>query len=99
MVISEWLTQNWFPIMTQLFVDYPILFQHMKFTLKLLPLHENKSCPMFPKLQLLAIRLSRKQWEIETFQRKLITSSVSFGETQQHLDMKLHSESGKIRMF
>ena len=23
MVISEWLTQNWFPIMTQLFVDYP----------------------------------------------------------------------------
>ena len=48
-----------------------------------------------PQLQLLAIRSSGKQWEIETFQRKLLTSFVSPRETQQHLDMKGHSESGK----
>ena len=47
------------------------------------------------RLQLLAIRLSRMQWEIETFQMKLPTSSISPGEIQQHFDMKGYSESGK----
>ena len=42
---------------------------------------ENKSHPLFPKLQLLAIHLSGKQQETETFQKKLVTSSVSPGET------------------
>ena len=94
MVIPWWPTQNWFPVMAQSLVDYPIILPQKKATLTL-PLHENKSHPLFPKLQLLAIRLSGKQWEIETFRRKLWTSSVSPGETQQHLNMKGYSDSGK----
>ena len=35
------------------------------------PLHQNESHPLFPKLQLLARSFSGKQWEIETFRRKL----------------------------
>ena len=72
----------------------PYNFPQKKATLTLL-LHENKSHLLFRKLQLLVIRLSAKQWEIEIFQRKLWTSSVSPGETQQHLDMKGYSESEK----
>ena len=75
-VIPWWPTQNWFTIMTQLLVDYPINLLQKKATLTLL-LHENRSYPLFPKLQLLAICLSGKQWEIEAFRRKLWTSSVS----------------------
>ena len=48
-----------------------------------------------PQAQLLAIRLSGKQWKIETFRRKLWTSSVSPGETQKLLDMKGYPGSGK----
>ena len=66
--------------MTQSLVDYLIIFPQKKATLTL-PLHENKSHLLFRKLKLLAIRLSAKQWEIEIFQRKLWTSSVSPGET------------------
>ena len=56
---------------------------------------KNKSYLLFPEIQLLAILLSGKQWEIESLQRKLFTSSVSPGEAQQFLDMTGHSESGK----
>ena len=50
---------------------------------------------LFPKLQLLAIGLSGKQWEIEIFRRKLWTSSVSHGGTQRYLVTKGYSDSGK----
>ena len=80
--------------MTQSLVDYPIIIPKKKAKLTL-PLHENKSHALFTKFQLLAIPLSGKQWEIETFQRKLSTLSVSPGETQRHLDMKGYSESEK----
>ena len=52
--------------------------QGKKATLTLL-LIENKSHLLFPKLQFLSTPLLGKQWEIETFHRKLLTSSVSPG--------------------
>ena len=94
MVIPWWLTQNWYPIMTQSSADYRMILLQKKTTLTL-PLHKNKSYLLFPEIQLLAILLSGKQWEIESLQRKLFTSSVSPGEAQQFLDMTGHSESGK----
>ena len=94
MLIPWWVTQNWFSIMTQLLVVYPIILPKKNATLTLL-LHENKPHPLYPKLQLQAIRLSGKQWEIKAFRRKLWTSFVSHGETQQHLVMKGYSDSGK----
>ena len=85
---------NWFLIMAQSLVDYPIILPQKKAILTL-PLHEKNSHSLFPKLQLLAIRLSGKQWGIEAFRTKFWASSVSHGETQQHLVMKGYSESGK----
>ena len=49
MVIPWWPTQNWFSIMTQSLVDYPIILPKKKATLTL-PLHENKSHPLFRTL-------------------------------------------------
>ena len=60
----------------------------------LLP-HESKSHPLFPKLHLLAKRLSGKEWEVKAFSRKLSTSPVPTGDTQEHLCMKGYSDSGK----
>ena len=54
-------------------MDYPIILPQKKATLTLL-LHEHKSHLQSPKLQLLAIHLSGKQWEIKAFRRKLWTS-------------------------
>ena len=54
MVIPWQLTQNWFLIMVQSLVVYPIILPQKKPTLTLL-LHENKSHPLFPKPQLLAM--------------------------------------------
>ena len=67
--------------MTKSLVDYPIILSQKKATLTLL-LHENKSHPLFPKLQLVAILLSGKQWEIKSFRRKLWTSCLSWRDTR-----------------
>lgn len=48
-----------------------------------------------PQTTASSLRSSWEQWEAETFQRKLSTSAVPPGNTQQHLDMKLYLESGK----
>ena len=60
MAILWWPTQNWFLIMTQSLVDYPIILPQKKATL-ILPFHKNKLHPLFPKLQLLAMRLSGRK--------------------------------------
>ena len=93
-MLPWWPTQNWFPIMTQSLVDYSIILLQKKSTMTLQP-HESKSHPLFPKLHLLAKRLSGKEWEVKAFSRKLSTSPVSTGDTQEHLYMKGYSDSGK----
>ena len=94
MIIPWWPTQNWFPLMIQHLVDYPVVLPSKQSTLKLPRCATRTTHPLFPKLKLLAVHLSGNRWEIEEFQKKLWTSSANHGEKIHQQDMGESSKSG-----
>ena len=94
MVIPGLPTLHWFPIMTQLLADYHIFPQLVGSHIDATATGEQITFTV-PQTSASSIRLSRKQLEIETFQRKLSISFVSLGEIEQHLDMYEYSEGGR----
>ena len=65
-----WQAQFWFPLMLQMLQNFPLqLPSNIK--LLILPLNKQTIHPLLPKIKMLAVQLSGKQSEAETFQRRL----------------------------
>ena len=91
MVAPLWPTQNWYPELMKLLVDFPrILPQGNILSL----VNSNKVHPLTDKLRLIACRLSGDHMKTETFHRKLQISSLPHGESVLKNNMIHISKNG-----
>ncbi len=86
-----WPTQYWFPQLGEHIIHAPVLLPKKK---NLLSLPNDKTHPLLPNLQLVAILISRDPWKIKDFQQKLNTSSSNHGDQQQCKSMTPYSNDG-----
>ena len=78
LVAPHWPTQSWFPKLTRLLVQFPVLLPSRP-NIVHLPFNSGKEHPLGVKLLLMACHLSGKASETKAFQRGLKSSSCSLG--------------------
>ena len=86
-----WPTQYWFPQLGDHIIHAPVLLPKKK---NLLSLPNNKTHPLFPNLQLVAMLISGNPWKVRDFQQKLKTSSLNHGDQQQCKNTTQYSKDG-----
>eukprot|EP00794_Sanderia_malayensis_P014639 gene14639-16158_t len=92
-IIPEWNTQYWMPIIMRLMVNRPIQFCSSRSMLKL-PFNKEKIHPLYPKLNLLAVHVSAKSLKNTNFQKTLHPSSWIPGSQEQRKDISQHGTNG-----
>ena len=85
-VVPLWPTQTWFNKLMELLIDIPRILPLRKDLLTLPGV--TKTHPLFPKLILMACRLSGNLSKIKTFQQGLPSSYLIPGDTQQKCNTK-----------
>ena len=66
-VIPYWTTQYWFPMMLEMLTEHPLLLPNQKDTIQL-PFRKDAIHPMYPKMRMLAVRLSGLDSEVLDYQ-------------------------------
>ena len=62
-VIPYWTTQYWFPMMLEMLTEHPLLLPNQKDTIQL-PFRKDAIHPLYPKMRMLAVRLSGLDSEV-----------------------------------
>ena len=93
-VVLLWITQNWWPQLTHLIVDFPIKLPP---TRKILYQANNpeRTSPL-QKLRLWAFHASGKFYKAEEFTESMSTSLFKHGDNLQRKNMSTTLESGSI---
>ena len=79
MVIPYWPTQSWWPYLTNMLINYPLMLPSTQTTLTL-PSDPQKIHPLQKTLRLLMCHLSGDCSKVMEFQRKLLQSSYKHGD-------------------
>ena len=82
MIIPNWNTQYWLPTIMSLLVEKPVLIPASINMLRL-PFDKSRVHPLYPKLDLLAVRVSGVPSRTSSFLKKLRVSSLILGD-QEH---------------
>ena len=91
MIIPRRKTQFWFPMMASLMKNFPILLPPNILTL---PSKKTERHPLYPKMKLLAVHLSGKASETQTFREKLRMLSQIRGEQPPEVGTNQFSGDG-----
>ena len=93
LVAPHWPTQFWFPKLTRLLVQNPVLLPSQPNIIHL-PFNPGKTHPLRERLLLMACHLSGKASETKAYRRELKTSSFSLGEKGPRNSTALTYRSG-----
>ena len=83
LIVPVWKSQPWFPKLTSLLVDVPVLLPK-KLNILHHPISESISHPILQHSRIIACRLSGKFSSVQTFRQKLVKSSSNRGDRKQY---------------
>lgn len=92
-IVPYWPTQTWFPQMTHMLINNPLLLPRMK-RLLTLPFDPSKTHPLGSKMQMMACLLSGKDSCVQDFHRGLKKSSCLLGGKELKNSTKLTTKNG-----
>ena len=98
LIVPVWKSQPWFPKLTSLLVDVPVLLPK-KLNILHHPISESISHPILQHSRIIACRLSGKFSSVQTFRQKLVKSSSNRGDPIQENNTQCTSRSGLYFVF
>ena len=93
LVCPVWTTQPWFPVVMMLLIEEPILLPKSP-TLLQLSHKQDEVHPLYPKMRIMACKLSGERIRTNNFRQKLLTSSWNHGDREPENNMKRLSKGG-----
>ena len=95
MIVPNWTTQIWFPLLSRMLVATPLLLPRHASTLQL-PSDMSRIHPLHPKLQLLACKVSGDDLKIQEFQPEQVKLLCPPGEKVLRSNMTSILKNGDI---
>jgi hypothetical protein len=92
-VVPTWTSQSWFTVLLKMLIADPVLLPKDS-KLLTLPHRPEKIHPMHPKLQLMACKLSGKDYRSEAYRTELRKSSCSLGAKEPRSSIVRTSKNG-----
>jgi len=92
-LVPLWTTQGWFSVLLKMLIADPIMLPRRR-DLLTLPHKPQQVHPMHPKLQILACKLSGKDYKIKEYHKGLPTSSCSHGAMEPRNSTNPMSNAG-----
>ena len=98
LVVPDWPTQVWYPKLTQMLINYPLLIPPRK-QLLCLPYNPMKVHRLHKTMWLLACHLSGDVLKTKAFQSRLATISLSHGELLRKNSTAHTSDNGRFSVI
>ena len=92
-IVSNWQTQSWFPALTRLLIQCPLLFPRNVSNVHL-PHNLKKQHPLGSKLQLMACLLSGNTYHVKEFQKQFKAPYSNPGDRAHKNNTKCISQNG-----